>query len=154
MYEHVHVDVHVLHGRLIHPMHKLYKHVHVDVHVLHGRLIHPMYKLYKHLHVDVHVLHGRLIHPMHKLCPQSVCIYGILRPSETLTSSNRLPHTLSVGRNTFTPPPPKNPLLLSIPSVVFLFLKGISIDVRVLQHHLAIFSWEPFSLAESGNYRF
>ena len=104
-------------------MYKLYKHVHVDVLVLHGRLIHPMYKLYPQsmymsmymyymedsstqcisyihracacrctcttwkthppnvlvistecVHVDVHVLHGRLIHPMYKLYPQSVCM--------------------------------------------------------------------------------
>ena len=126
---------------LIHPMYKLYKHVHVDVHGLHGRLIHPMYKLYKHVHVDVHGQHGRLIHPKYKLYPQSVCIYEILRPSETLTSSNRLPHTLTVGRNTctFTPPPPLQKTLF-----YYQYTKcGISISQRFFNWHKSFTT--PFS---------
>ena len=154
LYKHVHVDVHVLHGKLIHPMYKLYKHVHVDVHVLHGRLIHPMYKLYKHVHV---------VYMYYMEDSSTQCISCIYRACAYTKYCGRQKHwTAATGFHTpilsvkirYPPPPPKNPLLLSIPSVVFLFLKGISIDIRVLQHHLAIFSWEPFSLAESGNYRF
>ena len=137
LYKHVHVDVHVLHGRLIHPMYKLYKHVHVDVHVLHGRLIHPMYKLYKHVHV---------VYMYYMEDSSTQCISCIYRACAYTKYCGRQKHwTAATGFHTpilsvkirYPPPPSKKP------SFTINTKCGISISQRYFNWHKSFTT--PFS---------